>query len=63
MRSWRLGVLPAIALSLVVMIGAITKNAPSKEVYYLIGLAVGGYCAFATSRKIKEEAIKKIELQ
>ena len=61
MRSWRLAIVPTLALSLAVTIGAVTQYNPTKEAYYLLGSLVGGYSSYLIVHKIKKEAINKME--
>jgi hypothetical protein len=57
MRSWRLAIVPALVLSLAVMIGTVTQFIPTKEAYYLLGSLVAGYSSYVIALKIKQEAL------
>jgi len=63
MRSWRLAVVPTLALSLAVMIGVIAQYTPTKDAYYLLGLLASGYTSFAIAKRLKHEAIRRMELE
>jgi len=63
MRSWRLAIIPALSQSATVMFGVIIHFNPTKEAYFLLGHLVGGCVSFAIAKRIKEEAIREIQLQ
>ena len=63
MRSWRLAVIPTLALSLAVIIGVIAQYTPTKDAYYLLGLLVSGYTSFVIAKRIKHDAIRRMELE
>jgi surfactin synthase thioesterase subunit len=61
LRSWRLAIAPTVVLSLAVTVGAIPQFTSNKEAYYLLGSLAGGYAAYAIARRIRKEAMNKME--
>jgi hypothetical protein len=63
MRSWRLAIIPALSQGATVILGGLIHFTATKEAYSLLGHLIGGCVSFAIAKRIKEEAIREIQLQ